>query len=971
MKLKSLLTGLAVMAAMAAAAATNELTARLQQGLFEEEANQDLNAAIADYQSLAKQFDQDRTVAATAIYRLGECYRKLGQTNEAAGQYQRLLRDFPDQPKLTGLSRQSLAGMNVAPAAGPAAEGAGAKPDPELLAAVAEVGALKAQIQVLDKADLLQARVIAQESYTNQVLTALMQKLTETELAYVKATNYYSLKNAEVTSVVAQMDLLNREIDEQIAGIRQGLAAKLQAAEAKARLFQGQAGQALAGEPATAPIRDEEDTEIQRIQQKVQDSPDLINAPSYHLLDTAVAAGQLRVAGYLLDHGADINLVSLGQNTALNTAAREGNKAMVEFLLSRGAEVNGRSPEGGTALHTAVEGGYQAVAEVLLTHHADANARFSRANHDRTPLHVAVEHGYLNLVSLLLKNGADVNATNSEGTTPLVEAVSLGWLPIAKNLVAAGADVNQADLLGRTPLSHAAALPAQADPAMLHLLLDAKADPNQGTSDAPLLCAIRNRNATATELLLQAGADPNARGNIDWVEGAAAFDGNRGWTTPLYEAIGEGKLAVVQLLLKFKANPDDTQATSRPLLFSVLQRPDLLEAMLAAGAKVDARDLSTVDNNTLLLLLAGLENRHDYETNVAILLQYGADANAVTSFGNSPLHLAADRLASPELFTLLLAHHANPNVQNAEGKTPLDLLKEKLRQANANGSATQGAAIFYTTATGEPGQTLSPVQQAVRAKQLIDLLRQHGALDRLPDWKHIMLSRSSANFTENIFSRVTNDWNHFTLLELLVAKASEFAGPNSSDSFRFPDLSRITVVRPGTNGAKEARLEVNLIGATNAIDFTRDVSLEFGDNVEIPERPHTLADTDNWYGEQMQRNFTHLKEVAGSVKLVVAGGPATAIALNSFDPIKTYIGTVLMDPAAQTVLTSESNLRQVKVTRTDAKTGKTVQWVVDCSQMGSNPTSYQARILAITGQNQHLTPDLLIRDGDVIEVPQK
>ena len=92
-------------------AATNDLTAALQKGLFEEEANRNLDAAISNYQSLATQFDQDRQIAATAIFRLGECYRKLGQTNDAVVQYQRIVREFSDQQTLVTLSRQNLTGL--------------------------------------------------------------------------------------------------------------------------------------------------------------------------------------------------------------------------------------------------------------------------------------------------------------------------------------------------------------------------------------------------------------------------------------------------------------------------------------------------------------------------------------------------------------------------------------------------------------------------------------------------------------------------------------------------------------------------------------------------------------------------------------------------------------------------------------------------------------------------------------------
>ncbi len=50
--------GIFLLAAAMLRAQTNDLTALLQQGLFEEQANRNLDAAIADYSALAKQFDQ-------------------------------------------------------------------------------------------------------------------------------------------------------------------------------------------------------------------------------------------------------------------------------------------------------------------------------------------------------------------------------------------------------------------------------------------------------------------------------------------------------------------------------------------------------------------------------------------------------------------------------------------------------------------------------------------------------------------------------------------------------------------------------------------------------------------------------------------------------------------------------------------------------------------------------------------------
>src|SRR6266540_4239013 len=114
MKTKLFIAGMLLIATMPARAATNDLTSALQKGLFEEEANHNLDAAAQAYQAVSAQFDKDRKLAATAIFRLGEVYRKQGRTNEATAQYERIVREFSDQPTLVTLSRQNLAGIVTA-----------------------------------------------------------------------------------------------------------------------------------------------------------------------------------------------------------------------------------------------------------------------------------------------------------------------------------------------------------------------------------------------------------------------------------------------------------------------------------------------------------------------------------------------------------------------------------------------------------------------------------------------------------------------------------------------------------------------------------------------------------------------------------------------------------------------------------------------------------------------------------------
>src|SRR5687767_9764708 len=78
------------------AEAAEELTQTLQKGLFEEEANHNLPEAIRAYTAVLREFEPQQRLAATALFRLGECHRKLRQTNEAIAQYQRLVRDFSE-----------------------------------------------------------------------------------------------------------------------------------------------------------------------------------------------------------------------------------------------------------------------------------------------------------------------------------------------------------------------------------------------------------------------------------------------------------------------------------------------------------------------------------------------------------------------------------------------------------------------------------------------------------------------------------------------------------------------------------------------------------------------------------------------------------------------------------------------------------------------------------------------------------
>ena len=392
-------------------AATNDAASTLQKGLFEEEANQNLSAAIESYKAVANQFEKDRKLAATAVFRLGECYRKQGATNDAAIQYEKVLRDFSDQPQLVTLSRQQLRAFGTAPPAAPPGDafaGGGNSTQAELLT-------LESQLAAIKKLSPEQMRITVQQTFPNPVLNSLMQNLADAEQKLKVAQHEYGPQHAEVVKLNALIETTTRQIDGQIEAALRGLEIKLDALKKEQAALQAHAE----ARPATrkdviVDLTASEADEVKRIQSMIKDSPDLINAKdatgNTPLMDAA-QRGQLIVARFLLENGADVEAKDSAGDTALHKAARAGHKAMVELLLDNHASVQSLNYARMTPLHVAALHGFRSVAETLLARGADPNAKTPSGT---TPLTLAALNGFRSVAELLLAHGADVNARTTE-----------------------------------------------------------------------------------------------------------------------------------------------------------------------------------------------------------------------------------------------------------------------------------------------------------------------------------------------------------------------------------------------------------------------------------------------------------------------------------------------------------------------------------------------------------------------------
>jgi uncharacterized protein len=229
--------------------------------------------------------------------------------------------------------------------------------------------------------------------------------------------------------------------------------------------------------------------------------------------------------------------------------------------------------------------------------------------------------------------------------TALRLAAQAGAQDLATGLLQSGADINAGALHRAATLS---------DPAMLRFLLSKTANPNMPDRQGcfPLHFAVYGENPEAVALLLDAGAEINARGA-------------KGWSCLHIAALGNQKT-----------------------LCEALPR-------LAAPAHMEALPRERRKNEPRFVDIAQM------------LLGRGAHVNATTNTGDTPLHFAC-RWAFADLVSLMLDHGADVNARNIAGEFPLlwlslvgsaDLAGVAIeRGAEVNAKTSRGATALHVAA---------------------------------------------------------------------------------------------------------------------------------------------------------------------------------------------------------------------------------------------------------------------------------
>ncbi len=249
---------------------------------------------------------------------------------------------------------------------------------------------------------------------------------------------------------------------------------------------------------------------------------------------------------------------------------------------------------------------------------------------------------------------------DEDGETALTKAIINGELDMIK-LLSEKAVINLKNQAGETPLTLAI---KKKNPKVIDLVCKRGKTALKNDSDqAPLYLAVELGDLFVLQKLIDLGARVDVQS-----EGK----------TPLSKAVEKGDIRVVALLLKNGANPSITdQDGILPLSKAVLSSNLPIAKILLKKSKQGNKDANWKNAIGEPVVQAAIRMKNPGM--VQLLLNYGAQANALNYFDNSSLHVAAE-LGQVEIVKMLLNQGADNNLENMMGETAYDLAKAQDHQ---------------------------------------------------------------------------------------------------------------------------------------------------------------------------------------------------------------------------------------------------------------------------------------------------
>ncbi|KAF5649007.1 ankyrin repeat [Fusarium sp. NRRL 52700] len=416
---------------------------------------------------------------------------------------------------------------------------------------------------------------------------------------------------------------------------------------------------------------------------------DLLGHTALHL---ACQASSFPTASLLVTNGADINVRARSASTPLHYAARDGNMLITELLITSGAEFNATDATGMTpAMWAALEGRKDVLKYLLKNsslnlrdsggratlHHAVLSRSTGivdvfeqgvdsevRDHGGRTPLHLAAFSGNDVALSMLTKRlKVSTGAVDESGNNWLHFAAAGGQIAIMNRLISEfDTDINCENGDRETPL-HLFVRRSKATAIEAVMKMKPNLEARNKIGETPLMVACKLGRISIVKQLVKCGANRNTTdNNRSSLLIAAVLRGYKkvsryilsievdkdhqlfGGSSALHVAAEYGKCRIVQMLIDEKADKDKLDDDGRTPLHKAAQEAHsaVVEILLNAGANIEAKDHQgwTPLHHAAL----GTWGRKDLdgERTVRLLLDRGADKQAINKDGKTARQLAEE-----------------------------------------------------------------------------------------------------------------------------------------------------------------------------------------------------------------------------------------------------------------------------------------------------------------------------------------
>ncbi|GBO23214.1 Ankyrin-2 [Araneus ventricosus] len=407
--------------------------------------------------------------------------------------------------------------------------------------------------------------------------------------------------------------------------------------------------------------------------------------------EVAVSSSQLEMIKLLIQKkDIDVNMKGDKGITFLHTSAEKGSLEITEYLTLQGANINAKDMNGSKPIHAAAGKGHKDIVEFYL----DKNVNVNDLGHqDFTPLHFAALGGYINVCELLIENGADINALAEDDTTPLHLHLAASNVneDVVRILLHNGAYYNTRDTSSSSQLAETENKSVD----FLIKIID------------QLSIAVQNNDSSEVEFQLKRADHPkfsivNARCVIN--------------DTPLLYAAREGYEEIVDILLKFKSNPN---------IFDKHKLMPLHYAAKSSHLKI-----------------------------VKALLMNGAIYNALCLLRRSPLEYATDQVI---IRLLRFAHKVFTKIKNKDNSALKDLKNTKneqfskliLRAKDRKGNTLVVAAVLSGFPKTEQLKELFQEDVMHSWKSVTDFIRQRKYAEAVRELKNVLDRRIEIFGLEN------------------------------------------------------------------------------------------------------------------------------------------------------------------------------------------------------------------------------